>query len=171
MPVTQENKRTIGLSTQYWRQLVEAGMPAQGTESEATAQAIARWDSERVPLNPLQQALAIADCSRRLVADGARRIQQYGSDMITQEKNHLLSPDSPQVVNAKAMQSVRAIVTAGKGERAIALYRKVASGERLLVDYVASHLSFDVMDANIRDGLCLSNDWAFICSWQENCPF
>jgi len=115
--------------------------------------------------------MAIAGHRSWPMADGTRRIQQYGSDMITQEKNHLLSPGSPQVVNAKAMQSRRAIVKAGEGERAIALYRKVVSGERLLVNYVASHLSFEVMDVNIRDGLCLSNDWAFICSWQENCPF
>jgi len=68
MPVTQENRKTITLSGNYWRQLVEAGMPAQGNESEATAQAIARWDSEHVPLNPLQQALVEAWRSQVIAA-------------------------------------------------------------------------------------------------------
>ena len=57
MPATQENRKTITLSGNYWRQLVEAGMPAQGNEAEATARAIARWDSEYIPLTPLQQGL------------------------------------------------------------------------------------------------------------------
>ena len=57
MPVTQENRKTITLSANYWRHLVEAGMPVQGNECEVIARAIARWDSEYIPLNPLQQGL------------------------------------------------------------------------------------------------------------------